>query len=190
MNHYSNMSTLEYFLTCFAIAGVLWILTMFTPTTQAKVQSITMEDDLVQGIWNPSTPTLADKKEWCIANKECTALARTGYFEARSESLLGIWSVMHVVLNRVSDKRWPNTISGVVNYPYAFSYTHDGSTLKGINDKKSFDKALIAAYHVMHGDVESPVGDSTHYFEPRQANPSWAKKLEYVATVDSHKFYR
>lgn len=33
MNHYSNMSTLEYFLTCFAIAGVLWIFTCYTPTT-------------------------------------------------------------------------------------------------------------------------------------------------------------
>lgn len=188
MNHYSNMSTLEYFLTCFAIAGVLWVFTLMPNMYQHTNKPI--DHVLVQGIWSPSTPTLADKKEWCIANKECTILARTGYFEARSESLLSIWSVMSVVMNRVSDKRWPNTISGVVNYPYAFSYTHDGSTLKGINDKKSFDKALIAAYHVMHGDVESPVGDSTHYFEPTQANPSWAKKLEYVATVDSHKFYR
>ena len=47
-----------------------------------------------------------------LAEENC--LARAVYFEARSESELGQLAVAKVILNRVKDPEYPNTICGVV----------------------------------------------------------------------------
>jgi N-acetylmuramoyl-L-alanine amidase len=53
-------------------------------------------------------------------------LATAIFFEARSEGVTGKEAVANVIINRVQDERYPDTVCGVVNEPRAFSYTHDG----------------------------------------------------------------
>ena len=53
-------------------------------------------------------------------------LIQNGYHEARGESLLGIVAVTEVVLNRVDDNRWPDTVCEVVWQKNQFSWTTDG----------------------------------------------------------------
>ena len=61
-----------------------------------------------------------------------SCLAEALYFEARGESLQGIVGVAEVILNRVDDRRYPNSLCGVVNqgtgerYRCQFTYTCDG----------------------------------------------------------------
>ena len=53
----------------------------------------------------------------CIQNKtnhNLYCLAQNVYFEAKSEPLAGQYAVADVVLNRVNDTRYPNTICEVV----------------------------------------------------------------------------
>ena len=45
---------------------------------------------------------------------EVYCMAQNVYFEARHESMVGKIAVAHVVMNRIEDKRWPNTVCGVV----------------------------------------------------------------------------
>ena len=45
---------------------------------------------------------------------EATCLAKNMYYEARNQGLAGQFAVSLVVMNRVKDDRYPNTICGVV----------------------------------------------------------------------------
>ena len=46
--------------------------------------------------------------------------------EARGEPYVGQVAVAAVILNRVKDPNFPNTISGVIYQPWAFTAVHDG----------------------------------------------------------------
>ena len=133
--------------------------------------------------------TLKDKQNWCKKNKDCITLAEAAYYEARGESDAGVVSVLHTILNRVAHKAWPDSVQGVVYKPKHFSYTHDGSMKHGMNDKKQVARMNVLAYDVLHGLVDSPVGESTHYHSTK-VNPYWVSDVEYVADVGNHKFYR
>ena len=81
---------------------------------------------------------VSDKELWCLA----TAI----YFEARGESYRGQVAVAQVVLNRVKDHRYPDTICGVVFQNQSrrnscqFSFACDGIP-ETINDSKSWAQA-------------------------------------------------
>ena len=53
-------------------------------------------------------------------------LAKVIYAEARGESYTGQVAIGAVVLNRVEDSRFPNTIAGVIYQPWAFTAVNDG----------------------------------------------------------------
>ena len=53
-------------------------------------------------------------------------LARAVHGEARGEPYLGKVAVAAVILNRVADPRFPNTIAGVIYQPGAFTAVSDG----------------------------------------------------------------
>src|SRR5215217_6545414 len=75
---------------------------------------------------------VSDKEQWCLA----TAI----YFEARGEAYRGQVAVAQVVMNRVKDHRYPNTICGVVFQNQSrrnscqFSFACDGIP-ETINDR-------------------------------------------------------
>ena len=45
---------------------------------------------------------------------EVKCLAQNIYWEARNQSIQGMYAVADVTLNRVKDKRWPSTVCEVV----------------------------------------------------------------------------
>ena len=46
--------------------------------------------------------------------EEVYCMAQNIYFEGRAEPMLGKIAIAHVVMNRIEDKRWPNTVCEVV----------------------------------------------------------------------------
>ena len=90
------------------------------------------------------------------ANNDVHCLAEYIYHEARGESTAGKMAVALVTLNRVKDKRFPDTICSVVKqtkfYPSGridlhscqFSWYCDGKSDKP-RDKKCWDDALLIA---------------------------------------------
>lgn len=123
----------------------------------------------------------------CKADRDCRVLAEVGYYEARSEPDIGVVSVMHVVLNRVNTPgRWGSTIKDVVYARKQFTYTSDGSLRQGMKEKKQVERMLEFAYDVLHGNIESPVGNATHY-HATSVSPDWG--LPYVMHVGNHIFY-
>ncbi|MEM8839982.1 MAG: cell wall hydrolase [Pseudomonadota bacterium] len=122
-------------------------------------------------------------------------LAAGIYFEARGEPERGQAAVAQVILNRVKNPTYPKTICGVVyqnkhwRNRCQFSFACDG-IYDRINDKKAWDRAIRIARDVSKGRTYlDDVGDSTHY-HATYVNPKWARKMNIVARIGVHIFYR
>lgn len=108
-------------------------------------------------------------------------LAKTIHAEARGEPYIGQVAVGAVVLNRVRSSRFPNTISGVVYQPWAFTAVHDGQ----INLEPN-DSAMRAAKDAMNG--WDPTNGCLYYFNPATATSKWIWSREVKLTIGKHKF--
>ena len=108
-------------------------------------------------------------------------LAKTIHAEARGEPYIGQVAVGAVVLNRVKSSSFPNTISGVVYQPWAFTAVHDGQ----INLEPN-DSAMRAAKDAMNG--WDPTNGCLYYFNPATATSKWIWSREVKLTIGKHKF--
>jgi spore germination cell wall hydrolase CwlJ-like protein len=128
-----------------------------------------------------------------MRSEDC--LAQAVYYEARSESEDGQRAVAQVVLNRVRNPAWPNSVCGVV-YQSAlrpgggcqFTFTCDGS-LAIRPSGPAWAAAQRIAVDALGGRTYAPVGLSTFY-HANYVFPAWAPQLVKTATIGAHIFYR
>jgi len=130
-----------------------------------------------------------------FSSDEQKCLANAVYFEARGESLRGQAAVAQVVLNRVRNPAYPNTICGVVyqnrNWRNAcqFSFACDGRR-DVVNSPGVYRKAQEVALAVTAGKIFIPeVGSSTHYYA-QYVSPGWARYMKKMTKIGLHIFYR
>lgn len=130
-----------------------------------------------------------------FSDKEQKCLAEGIYFEARSESLKGQAAVAQVILNRVRNPAYPNTICGVVyqNRTWLnhcqFSFACDG-TRPRVRSPYNYEVARQVAMAVTAGKIFLPeVGSATHY-HATYVHPRWARAMEKVKKIGLHVFYR
>ena len=120
-----------------------------------------------------------------------TCLAVALFFETRGEPQEGMEAVANVIINRVEDKRYPNTVCGVVNERKAFSYTHDGlhddpTRHTGYQDKKAWVQAQEVAKDALQGNL---LGITSTHYHTTNVLPFWAKHYSLDARVGNHLFY-
>ena len=108
-------------------------------------------------------------------------LARIIGAEARGESYVGQVAVGAVVLNRVKSSSFPNTISGVIYQPYAFTCVNDGQINLSPNQT-----AINAAKDAMNG--WDPTYGCLYYYNPKVATSSWIYSRKTVVTIGNHVF--
>lgn len=108
-------------------------------------------------------------------------LARCVYGEARGESYKGQVAVAAVVLNRVRSSSFPNTISGVIYQPGAFSVVADGQINLTPNDT-----ALKAARDAMNG--WDPTGGCLYYYNPAKTSNKWILSRPIMMRIGNHVF--
>lgn len=133
------------------------------------------------------------KNSWSKKQQSC--LARGIYFEARGEPVKGQAAVSQVILNRVRNPHYPNSICGVVyqnQHWYnrcQFSFACDRIKDR-INNKKLYRQAQHIALETTNNRIWFPqVGSSTHYHATYVA-PKWRKKMKRVGRIGLHIFYR
>jgi spore germination cell wall hydrolase CwlJ-like protein len=143
----------------------------------------------------PVTGAFATGKALEVSDKELWCLATAIYFEARGESYRGQVAVAQVVLNRVKDHRYPNTICGVVfqnqhkRNSCQFSFACDGIPER-IADKKSWAQAEDIAARFVDGELYlTEVADATHY-HATYVRPAWAPRMQKLTQVGLHVFYK
>ncbi len=117
------------------------------------------------------------------SNSDLYLLAKCIYAEARGESYVGQVAVGAVILNRVADPAFPNTISGVIYQPWAFTAVHDGQ----INLEPD-STAYQAARDALNG--WDPTYGSIYYYNPATATSSWIWSREVTVVIGNHTFAR
>jgi|TARA_B100000131_G_scaffold321993_1_gene374500 spore germination cell wall hydrolase CwlJ-like protein len=149
---------------------------------------------------------------------EC--MAKNIYFESRSDNMAGQFAVADVVLNRVKDKRYPNTVCDVIyegpvkelwktkqdpNLPASereyiplrhrcqFSWYCDGKkdTIPKY-DNDAWERAkLVAGYILYSGEYRGITEGATHY-HATYVKPKWRhdRGMNLVGRIGSHIFYR
>ena len=132
------------------------------------------------------SPTTRDREIECLA----TAIS----YEAGNQSEEGQKAVAQVVLNRLHDPAFPKTICGVVfqgaerRTGCQFSFTCDGSLVRW-KPGKSWNNARRIATLALDGGLASAVGSAT-YYHASYVKPAWAARMERVAQIGAHIFYR
>ena len=124
----------------------------------------------------------------CLQDVSCNKLAEAIIFEARGEPDIGKAAVAQVILNRTNDPRWGDSIKEVIHQPHQFSYLKDKHK-QAPPTNNDWITARKIAHGIISGTISNPVGEATHYHAAR-VKPRWAKKLEPVAKIGHHIFYR
>lgn len=138
---------------------------------------------------------------------EAWCLAQNIYYEARGSNLADQVAVADVVLNRVKDTRYPNTICEVVRQGKQkpswkdptkmvmvrnmcqFSWYCDGKS-DYPTDRDAWANAQQRAYMmIVHNDYRGISQGATHY-HANYVSPEWAKHFDLVGRIGVHIFYR
>ncbi|AVX20825.1 MULTISPECIES: cell wall hydrolase [Carboxydocella] len=122
-----------------------------------------------------------------ISESEMDLLARLVHAEARGESFQGKVAVAAVVLNRVINDQFPDTVKEVIlqktRGTYQFSPVQDGA----INlpaDRESYEavREALAGY--------DPTEGSLYFYNPQIATDTWIKTLPTSTMIGNHVFAR
>ncbi len=115
------------------------------------------------------------------SSQDVYLLAKCIHAEARGEPYMGQVAVGAVVLNRVKSSRFPNTISGVIYQPYAFTAVIDGQMNLEPNET-----AYNAARDAMNG--WDPTNGCIYYYNPATATSSWIWSRKVMIAIGKHNF--
>ena len=133
---------------------------------------------------------------------ELACMATAIYFEARGEPMGGQVAVAQVIMSRVYDERYPDTVCDVVKQGYyyswdktipirdkcQFSFWCDGKP-ETIKDEDAYFWATEVAQAVMVGTLYDTTQGATHY-HAYYVQPSWSKKFTRTVRINDHIFYR
>ena len=133
------------------------------------------------GISSSSVSGGSTSNNTSFSNADLQLLARLIYGEARGESYTGQIAVGAVVMNRLRSSSFPNTISGVIYQPYAFTAVDDGQINLTPNDQ-----CYRAAKEAMNG--YDPTYGALYYYNPATATSSWIFSRKTTVVIGRHVF--
>ena len=134
-------------------------------------------------------------------------LALNTYHEAKNQSLVGQVATAQVVMNRVADDRYPNTVCEVVKqgphrpswenpekeYPVRhrcqFSWYCDGKSDIPKNEK-AWRKAQDVAFLVYYNKIDLDVTEGATHYHATYVKPAWARTKTRTTRIEKHIFYR
>lgn len=120
-------------------------------------------------------------KPHSYSENDLKIMANAVYGEARGEPYVGQVAVAAVILNRVKSSSFPNSPSGVVFEPRAFTAVADGQIWLTPNET-----AKKAVQDAMNG--YDPTGGCTYYFNPDTATSAWIWTRPQVKKIGKHIF--
>jgi len=114
-------------------------------------------------------------------DNDLSLLARIISAEARGESYEGQVAVGAVVLNRVKHPSFPDTISGVIYQPGAFTALTDGQWNQAVAES-----ARRAATDALNG--WDPTGGAIYYYNPKKTSSQWMLSRPVIKVIGEHIF--
>ncbi|WP_309118180.1 cell wall hydrolase [Paenibacillus sp.] len=111
-------------------------------------------------------------------------LAKLVQVEAGSESYEGQLAIANIILNRVKDSRFPNTIRDVIYSGRQFPPAHNGL----LDRSEPNDSALRATRDALDG--KNNIEDAVYFYNPDVTGGSFWDRLEVVAEIGNHAYAR
>lgn len=108
-------------------------------------------------------------------------LARLISAEARGEPYSGQVAVGAVVLNRIENPVFPDTVAGVIYQHGAFTCIQDGQFNEPVAES-----AYRAARDALNG--VDPSGGAIYYFNPSTATNKWIWSRPLIVVIGKHRF--
>lgn len=137
---------------------------------------------------------------------EVNCMALNIYYETRGSNLADSYAVADVVLNRMEDTRYPNTICDVVyqGEQYAdgrmkrnrcqFSWYCDGKA-DVPRDREAWKRAQSVAWDIVQWNNYRGITEGSTHYHASYVNPRWNKSrkgwsITRVGRIGQHIFYR
>ncbi|MBZ4655196.1 MAG: sleB [Peptococcaceae bacterium] len=118
-----------------------------------------------------------------VSSNDVYVLSKIISGEARGESFVGQVAVGAVIVNRVKNPNFPNTVYGVVFEPGAFDAVSDGQYYR-----PPTESAVKAARAAING--WDPTGGALYYWNPATATSRWIWSRPIIARIGRHVFAR
>lgn len=116
-----------------------------------------------------------------FSQNDIQLMANAVHGESRGEPYIGQVAVAAVILNRVNSPSFPNTVSGVIFEPGAFTAVADGQIWLTPNETSK--KAVIDAINGW-----DPTGEAIYYFNPDTATSAWIWSRPQIKRIGKHIF--
>lgn len=135
--------------------------------------------------------------EFSAKATDLDVFARTLFGEAAGEGRRGIEAVAAVIMNRVADRRFPNSARAVCLAPSQFSMWNpsyrnsDPNSLRALSitdSNSTFKTCLEVASDALSGRLKDPTGGAHHYYAPKVVTPPWAASAKSSVTIGNHIF--
>ena len=115
------------------------------------------------------------------SEQDLQLMANAVYGEARGEPYEGQVAVAAVILNRLESPDFPNSISGIIFQPRAFTAVADGQIWLEPNER-----AMQAVLDAMNG--WDPSENALYYFNPETATSGWIWSRPQIKQIGDHIF--
>ncbi|WP_062047327.1 cell wall hydrolase [Bacillus sp. JCM 19034] len=115
------------------------------------------------------------------SDNDIQIMAQAVYGEARGEPYVGQVAVAAVIINRVNSPIFPNTVSGVIFEPRAFTAVADGQIYM-----EPDETARRAVLDALNG--QDPTGNAIYYFNPDTATSGWIWSRPQIKRIGKHIF--
>ncbi|MBA6141693.1 MULTISPECIES: cell wall hydrolase [Pseudomonas] len=141
----------------------------------------------------PSEAQAVDPAGKAPLDDSLTCLARTLYWEAKGADAKDMAAVASVVLNRLGQDGFPDTICGVVKQGVEskacqFSWWCDGRPDQ-VEEPQRYDVAKEIARKALNQQLQDSTGGAL-YFHDRSVHPAWAKTYRRTAKTTHFLFYK
>ena len=124
---------------------------------------------------------ISSRNSAATSQSDLELLAKIISAESRGEPYIGQVAVGAVVLNRVESPSFPDSISGVVYQPGAFTAITDGQINQPIAES-----SRRAAQEALNGS--DPTGGALYYYNPDKTSNKWIRSRTVITSIGSHLF--
>jgi len=210
MDTNNNHTKPAFYMPAFRLVGRLLLIlpvmtaAVLTPTLQAneavrkaeQLEQVAAPDSAINAISEPLSEQEAQAIDPAGSDpleEPLTCLARTIYWEAKGVPGRDMESVANVVMNRLADSNFPNTLCEVVRQgseqsPCQFSWWCDGKPDEVVEDD-AYEVVKEVARQALNQELPDHTGGAL-YFHDRTVHPPWANEFLLTAETDSFIFYR
>lgn len=155
---------------------------VYIPLADNKV-SIMSVDNTIEEPVNDINEEESDDKEPELSNKVLDIFARLVLSEAGSEPYEGKVAVAAVVLNRVDDQEFPDSITGVI-----FQKGQFAGVKSSLFDDEPTEDCIQAVKDAISG--EDPTNGALYFLNKKDVSTSWSKKFQLLVRIGDHWFYK